>query len=308
MRLCKRCKSRCPDLAEGEKGENITVLECISADGWLMAPFFIFKASGSHMEAWYDGSEALPGDTLTAISQNGWISDELALTWLQEFVEATKDRIKQGEKRYLIFDGHGSHLTLEFIQHCEQNDIIPFGFLPGTTHLCQPLDGKPFLNYKQQFRLLNNKISFWGGRPYRKPEFLQIIQPVRARAFTQRIIRESFKDRGIWPVNGRQIIEQLTNQLVIPDINTPELRCSSTPPLLLSSSVENSPPATIDALVKNQAKIMKDITDISDKTKRNLTKVFQHQMQKLEELHMTQQANLQDQDRASASTPAPESY
>lgn len=136
----------------------------------------------------------------------------------------------------------------------------------------------------------NNEISFWGGRPYGKPEFLQIIQPVRAKAFTQQIIRESFKDRGIWLVNGRQIIEQLTNQLVIPDINTPELRCSSTPPLLLSSSVENSPPATIDALMKNQAKIMKDITDISDKTKRNLTKVFQYQIQKLEKLHMTQQA------------------
>lgn len=60
--------SRCPDLAEGEKGKNITVLEYISADGWLMAPFFIFKASGSHIEAWYNGSEALPGDTLTAIS------------------------------------------------------------------------------------------------------------------------------------------------------------------------------------------------------------------------------------------------
>ncbi len=96
------------------------------------------------------------------------------------------------------------------------------------------------------------------------------------KAFTQQIIQESFKDHGIWLVNRRQIIEQLTNQLVIPDINTLELRCSSTPPLLLSSSVKNSPPATVDALMKNQAKIMKDITDISDKTKRNLIKVFQH--------------------------------
>jgi hypothetical protein len=77
---------------------------------------------------------------------------------------------------------------------------------------------------------------------------------------------------------------------VIPDILVPELRGSPTPPLLLSSSVENSPPATIEALSRNQAKIMKDITDISEKTKRNLTKVFQHQMQKLEELQMTQEA------------------
>jgi hypothetical protein len=107
---------------------------------------------------------------------------------------------------------------------------------------------------------------------------------------TKRIIRESFKDRGIYPVNGEQIVEQLANQLVIPDISVLELRGSPTPPLLLSSSVENSPPAIIKALTRNQAKIMKDITNISDKTKRNLTKVFQHQMQKLEELKMTQEA------------------
>jgi hypothetical protein len=188
----------CPNLAEGERGENITAVECIGADGWLMAPFFIFKASGSnHMEAWYHGSEVLPSDTMTAVSLNGWISDELSLAWLAEFNTATKDRTKQGEKRYLIFNGHGSHLTLEFLQYCEQNNIIPFGFLPHSTHLCQPLDGKPFLNYKQQFRLMNNDLSFWGGKPYGKAEFLQIIQPIREKALTKRIIRESFKDRGI---------------------------------------------------------------------------------------------------------------
>jgi len=282
-------KSSCPNLAEGERVENITALECICADGWLMDPFFIFKASGNYMEAWYNGSEALPSNTVTAISANGWITDNLALKWLDEFNNATIGRVKRGEKRYLIFDGHGSHLTLEFIQLCEQSNIIPFGFLPHSTHLCQPLDGKPFLNYKQQFRLLNNDLSFWGGRPYGKAEFLEIIQPVRAKAFTPRIIRDAFKERGIWPVNGKQIVDQLANQLRIPEIAVPGLR-GSTPPPLLSSSVENSPPATIDALAKNQAKIMKDLTDLSDKTRRNLTKVFQHQMAKLEELQMTQEA------------------
>jgi hypothetical protein len=132
-------------------------------------------------------------------------------------------------------------------------------------------------------------LSFWGGKPVGKAEFLWIIQLVRAKAFTQRIIRESFKDRGIWPVNGKEIVAQLNNQLVIPDIAVPELHGSCSPPLL-SSSVENSPPATIDALTRNQAKIMKDLDKLSDKTKRNLTKVFRHQMEKLEELQMTQEA------------------
>lgn len=35
---------------------------------------------------------------------------------------------------------------------------------------------------------------------------------------------------------------------------------------------------------------MKDLTELSERTKRNLSKVFQHQMEKLEELKMTQEA------------------
>ena len=289
-------KSSCPDLAEGERGETITAVECIAADGWLMDPLFIFKSSGKNfMEAWFYGSENLPSETSTALSPNGWISDELALAWLSCFIRATasSDRLKRGEKRYLIFDGHGAHLTLEFLQKCEDNAIIPFAFLPHSTHLCQPLDGKPFLNYKQQFRLMNNDLSFWGGQPYGKSDFLAIIGPIRQKALTQRIIRESFKDRGIWPVDGSKIVKDLANQLVIPDLYTPpELRAfilhtPSPPPNLSSSSVENSPPKSIQALEKNQAKIIKHLDDLSEKMQRNLKRLISHQLEMTEELSMT---------------------
>jgi hypothetical protein len=32
-----------PNLAESERGENITSIECVAADGWHMDPWFIFK-------------------------------------------------------------------------------------------------------------------------------------------------------------------------------------------------------------------------------------------------------------------------
>jgi hypothetical protein len=124
----------------------------------------------------------------------------------------------------LIFDGHGSHLTLEFIQICEDTNIIPLGFLPHTTHLCQPLDGKPFLSYKQHFRLINNDLFYWGGQPCGKTEFLRIIGPVRREAFNQQIIRDFFKERGIWPVDARDIVDRLASKLVIPDLIAEERR------------------------------------------------------------------------------------
>jgi hypothetical protein len=49
------------------------------------------------------------------MSPNGWISDELAIQWIQSFIKAINQRTKKGEKQILIFNGHGSHLTLEFL-------------------------------------------------------------------------------------------------------------------------------------------------------------------------------------------------
>jgi hypothetical protein len=242
------------------------------------------------MECWFNESEPLPPDTTIATSPNGWISDELAVQWIQSFVKATNDRTKKGEKRILIFDSHGSHRTLEFLQICQDNGIIPFGFIPHTTHLCQPLDGKPFLSYKQHFRRMNNELSYWAGEPVGKSEFLRVIGPVREKAFNQRIIREAFKDRGIWPVNGK-IADDLAIQAWerIPDIYAPDLdeTTPSTPSRpLSSSSVDISPPMTIQALEKNQAKLSKHADLLTPKLQRNLERIFEHNRIAAEHLAM----------------------
>ena len=199
----------------------------------------------------------------------------------------------EGGKRVLIFDGHGSHTTTEFLQLCEY-DIRPLCFFPHSTHLCQPLDGKPFLSYKQHFRSFNTDLSFWAGEPVGKSEFLRIIGPIREKAFNQRIIRESFKDRGIWPVKSSKIVDNLANQLVIPDLIAPDLRAygsrtpSPLPTALSSSSVDITPPKSIEALEKNQRKIIKHLNTFLPKIQRDLTKIFDHQRSKLAELQMTQ--------------------
>lgn len=198
-----------PDLPEFEHSETITALECIAADGWQMDPMFIFK-SATFQESWFHGSEALPSKTLIAISSSGWISDELILQWLNYFHKATNgcDRTKKGEKRVLIFDGHSAHFSAEFLQKCQDYNIICVAFEPHSTHLCQPLDGKPFLSYKQHFRVVNNELAYYAGQPAGKAEFLRVITPVRERAFNSRIIRESFSVFG-----GRSLLPW--NQLSI---------------------------------------------------------------------------------------------
>jgi hypothetical protein len=110
------------------------------------------------------------------------------------------------------------------------------------------------------------------------------------------MIRESFRDRGIWPVNGEKIVDKLASKLVIPDLYAPDLRAyrppnqtPSPPPDLRSSSVENTPPKSIEALEKNQAKISRKGDDFTPKVQRDIARLFSHQRILYERLMMTEE-------------------
>jgi hypothetical protein len=113
-----------------------------------------------------------------------------------------------------------------------------------------------------------------------------MIRPVREKAFNQRIIHEAFKDCGIWPVNSK-IADDLAIQAWerIPDIHVPNLNKNTTPSTPSpsrppsSSSIDISPPRTIQALKKNQAKLSRltaTITDLTPKQIRNIDRFIKH--------------------------------
>jgi hypothetical protein len=60
--------------------EWVTVIECISAAGYALPPYIIFKHKSLNL-AWAEG---LPQDWILDNSPNGWTSDEISLRWLQK--------------------------------------------------------------------------------------------------------------------------------------------------------------------------------------------------------------------------------
>jgi hypothetical protein len=126
--------------------ESITLIECINAEGKVIPPLIIPKGT-RHMEEWY--SHIKEDNYLFAPSQNGFITDEIAYEWIQHFnlfTGPTKDW------RLLYLDNHISHLTIEFIQYCQDQHIQIVAFPAHCTHLIQPLDGIPFQQYKNIHR------------------------------------------------------------------------------------------------------------------------------------------------------------
>lgn len=226
-----------------ERGQLITVIECIAADGWIMEPYFVAPGK-THLVRWYDGGKLSEGSRI-AVSESGYSNDLLAIDWLHFFQENTRRRLgKNGnEPRLLIFDGHASHLTYEFLDICALYNIIPYVCPPRTTHLIQPLDGSPFRALKQAYRTKNNEITQWGGDARDIAVFFTEITAIRANAMKPRTIRKTFADRGILPYNPALVIDSL----VAEQTPEPELQIfdDNTPPPEQVSSIPTTPAKSV---------------------------------------------------------------
>lgn len=118
-------------LQPGERGSLTTVLVCSSATGELIPPFIIFKGSPP------DGSD-FPKDSHLCGSKSAYIDSGLFIEFLKHF---NKHRPKiPGKKCLLILDGHSSHLSVESLEFCSENEIELICLPPHSSHRLQPLD------------------------------------------------------------------------------------------------------------------------------------------------------------------------
>lgn len=101
-------------LADLDKRESITVLEYICADGSTIEPMLILKGEVL-LETYFDDS--LSDETLLVISPTGYTNEGLRIKWLIHFHNQTYSKCK-GQYRILIFYGHRSHCSEEFLYYC----------------------------------------------------------------------------------------------------------------------------------------------------------------------------------------------
>ena len=227
----------------------VTTIECINASGWALPPCVIFKGK-VFIESWFEG---LPDDWRLEVSPNGWTSDEIGLRWLEKlFIPSTSSRTK-GKYRLLILDGHGSHLTAEFDQICEKNDIIAICMPPHSSHLLQPLDIGCFAVLKRAYsRLIESKMRARINH-IDKLDFLEAYPSARIEAFKSETIKNSFAAAGLIPYNPDRVISKLDIRLRTP--TPPSSRGSEWEPKTPSNYVQLQKQASsIKALLKQRSK------------------------------------------------------
>lgn len=143
-------------------------------------------------------------------------------------------------------DNHGSHLTYEFIEYCENNQILLYTLPPHTTHILQPLDGKPFQQYKHYHAKAVNNAARWGECAFEKRQFLEELPGIRRNTFKSQTIKSGFAERGIYPFNPDPTLETLEKRMIpVPDLQIwtgdRDAEGNSPPPPSTPSSDASSP-------------------------------------------------------------------
>ena len=189
----------------------VTVVEAISAAGKTIPPFVILP--GVNISAKMVRNNLDDGTSLNT-SPNGYMDDQIALDWLQHFDRHTKPGDNnEGQKRLLLLDNHGSHLTFEFYDLAAAMNVVLFPLPPSTTHKLQPLDVGIFQTYKQYHQRHIQHMVEVGVLDYDKPEFLQGLKKIRDQTMKPRTIKSAWAASGLVPFDPRIVLDALEDPL-----------------------------------------------------------------------------------------------
>ncbi|KAF2191718.1 hypothetical protein K469DRAFT_654839 [Zopfia rhizophila CBS 207.26] len=109
----------------------------------------------------------------------------------------------------LIFDGHTSRFTYDFIDFCWSRRIWPFFLLSHMMHILQLLDVAVFQPFKYYHKKRVEIETRLGYDNFNKVEFLHAIQDVRKKAYKPGTIQLAFKQAGLWPYDPSIVLLKL---------------------------------------------------------------------------------------------------
>jgi hypothetical protein len=149
-----------------------------------------------------------PGATLSHLAHYFFL-----LMWLRELFDPESAEIigDMNLPRLLIFDGHGSHITYDFVEYCIQRNILLLCLPSHSTHLLQPLDVGLFGPY-QHFNgqaVDNYMRSSQGIEGIKKAVFIPFLTSARDQTFHPTSVQQSFAATGIYPLNPRRVLGKI---------------------------------------------------------------------------------------------------
>ncbi|KAK4303085.1 hypothetical protein Pmani_024869 [Petrolisthes manimaculis] len=178
-----------------ERGELITMVGIICANGNALPPCFVFP------RVRFDEARMMKGAPLGCkglVHPSGWMTSSNFLYVLQHFVSHT--RCSQEHKVLLIMDNHESHLSIDAINYAKENGIVLLTLPPHTSNKLQPLDKSVYGPFKTFF---NQGLNAWmlqhPGQCATIYDMAPLMSSAWDRAATPVNIKAGFRSTGIHP-------------------------------------------------------------------------------------------------------------
>jgi hypothetical protein len=133
-----------------------------------------------------------------ATTNNGWTSEDTCRQWfVRNFIPQAQAHSDPSKPIVLLFDGHGSHLTLEMIEIAMENNIHLFCLPPHTTHRLQPCDVGAFGPLKRAWQKRCDDIITETGFSLRAKDVVREYMTARSEALKPEIITKAWEHSGI---------------------------------------------------------------------------------------------------------------
>ena len=237
--------------------EWITAIECVSAAGIAIPPLVIFKAKQTNT-AWIPTDT--PPDWRFSTSNSGWTSDSHAYEWLTTVFEPSTKPTDSAQRRLLIMDGHGSHITANVIAYCMEHTIDLLILPPHTSHVLQPLDVSVFSPLKRALAVETDAASRLHPGRISRTEWTSMYIRARQSAFRASNIISGFRATGLWPLSPISVLEKLLAQPA-PQASEPH---HTTLPLGLNLSLLQSDPPDGTELREANALFISEVDKAGD--------------------------------------------
>jgi hypothetical protein len=184
--------------------EWITLLACICADGSYPEPALIYQSkSGSIQDSWLRALDHGTHQVRISSSLSGWTNNDHGLAWLKQVFDRGTKAKARSSYRLLILDGHESHLTMDFIEYCDQNKILLAVYPPHSTQTLQPLD---VIMFKPLATGYSNQVADFMERSQglvsmSKRDFFSLFYQAWQVSFKETTILKAFEATGLSPFN-----------------------------------------------------------------------------------------------------------
>lgn len=176
-----------------------------AADGTILPPYTVYKAIHLY-QSWTEGG---PKNARYNRTKSGWFDSFCFEDWV--LTVALPFLKKKTRRKILIGDNLSSHLSMESVKLCKDNDIS-FIFLPAnSTHLTQPLDVAFFRPLKSTWRQI---LEEWKKGPGRaeatvpKDKFPTLLKKLCDSLKGENVIA-GFKKCGLVPLNRNKVLSML---------------------------------------------------------------------------------------------------